>query len=66
MRIRERYELAAESVPRYRRPGRKERGQILDAFCLATGYHRRYAMPLLRGAASCGRGKGPYGSGDTD
>ena len=56
MRIRERYELAAELAGRYRAAGRKQRSQILDSFCLATGYNRKYAMAMLAGRA---RVKGP-------
>jgi len=49
MRIRERYELAAELAERYQSAGRRERGEILDGFCLATGYNRKYAMSMLAG-----------------
>lgn len=49
MRIKERYELAAELASRYWASGRRERGEILDGFCLATGYNRKYAMAMLRG-----------------
>ncbi|MGH7697862.1 MAG: transposase [Candidatus Dormibacteria bacterium] len=49
MRIRERYELAEELGPWYRRAKRSERGAILDGFCLATGYERKYAIRVLRG-----------------
>ena len=49
MRIADRYELARELRSRYREAGRLERGTMLDAFCLATGYHRRYAMAVLHG-----------------
>lgn len=49
MRIRERYELAAELRNRYFAARRPERGEILDAFCLATGYNRKYAISVLRG-----------------
>lgn len=49
MRIRERYELAAELAEQYRMAGRKGRGKILDSFCLATGYGRKYAIEMLRG-----------------
>jgi hypothetical protein len=49
MRIRERYELAEELRYRYRGWGRVERGQLLDSFCLATGYGRKYAIKVLRG-----------------
>ena len=49
MRIRERYELAEELRSRYRVTGPVERGQLLDSFCLATGYGRKYAIKVLRG-----------------
>ena len=49
MRIGDRYELAAELAGRYWKGSRQERGAILDAFCLATGYHRKYAVAVLRG-----------------
>jgi transposase len=49
MRIGDRYELAMELMGRYAGAGRAERGAILDAFCLATGYHRKYAIAMLRG-----------------
>jgi transposase InsO family protein len=49
MRIAERYELAGEMRERYVAAGKRLRGELLDAFCLATGYHRKYAMALLRG-----------------
>ncbi len=48
MRIRERYELAEELRSRYRGSGRVERGQLLDSFCLAAGYGRKYAIKVLR------------------
>ena len=49
MRIWERYELAEELRARYRGPGRVEKGQLLDSFCLASGYGRHYAVKVLRG-----------------
>lgn len=49
MRIQDRYQLAQELEERYWAAGRRERGGILDAFCLATGYHRKYAVAILRG-----------------
>lgn len=33
---------------RYLAGGREEKGRILDEFCLATGYHRKAAVRLLR------------------
>lgn len=49
MRIADRYELAKDLQQQYATAGRGERGAILDAFCLATGYHRKYASAVLRG-----------------
>src|SRR5205807_6706394 len=34
---------------RYWAAGRRERGNLLDAFCLTTGYSRKYAISMLRG-----------------
>jgi len=33
---------------RYRQASRKMRGLILDEFCATCGYHRKYAIRLLR------------------
>jgi transposase InsO family protein len=33
---------------RYEQAGRMERGKLLDEFCALTGYHRKYAISLLR------------------
>lgn len=49
MRIKERYELAADLRVRYLAAGRQERSEILDAFCLATGYERKHGVRVLRG-----------------
>ncbi|HVB76714.1 MAG TPA: transposase, partial [Candidatus Nitrosotalea sp.] len=49
MRIKERYELAAELKVRYLAAGRQERSEILDAFCLATGYERKHGIRVLGG-----------------
>ena len=49
MRIRERYELEEELGARYRRAGRRERGELLTFFGLAAGYGRKYAIRTLRG-----------------
>jgi hypothetical protein len=49
MRIKERYQLAAELGERYWAADRRERGSMLDAFCLTTGYSRKYAVSMLRG-----------------
>lgn len=34
---------------RYRKAKRRQRGQMLDEFVATTGYHRKYAIALLRG-----------------
>lgn len=49
MRIEERYKLAADLAERYWAAGRRERGALLDAFCLTTGYSRKYAISVLGG-----------------
>jgi hypothetical protein len=49
MRIKERYQLAAELGERYWAAGRQERGEMLDALCLTTGYSRKYAISIRRG-----------------
>jgi hypothetical protein len=67
MRIRERYELAKELAPRYLGARRRERGEILDAFCLTTGTAAAMPCPCSGDTAGgchreCGRG-GPGGMG---
>jgi hypothetical protein len=47
MGIQSRRELLAALRPRYRRASKAEKGQILDGFVAATGYHRKYAISLL-------------------
>lgn len=59
MRIADRYELAKELGPRYWAGDRRERGAVLDAYCLATGYGRKYAITVLRGRRRMG-GTGPH------
>ena len=49
MRIQDRYELAEELRQHYWAADRRERGRLLDALCLATGYNRKYAIAVLRG-----------------
>ena len=49
MRIRDRYELAGELQARYRDANKRERGELLNAFCLATGYERKHAIKVLGG-----------------
>jgi hypothetical protein len=41
-------ELARAMQARYARAGRVERGRLLDEFVALTGYHRKYAVKLLR------------------
>ena len=50
-----RKELTRALQERYWGAGRAEKGRILDTFCAATGYHRKYAIGLLkRGAVKGG------------
>jgi hypothetical protein len=44
-----RYDYAAAVGMRYQRSSREQKGWILDEFCAATGYNRKYAIKLLRG-----------------
>jgi len=48
MRVVDRYELARDLRKRYAAASRAERRTILDAFCVATGYNRKYAGAVLR------------------
>ena len=41
-------EYAKEMRTRYGRAGRAERGRLLNEFTAITGYHRKYAIALLR------------------
>ena len=65
-----RYDYAAAVARRYQRSSRQQKGWILDEFCAATGYHRKYAIKLLRGpfpraALPPGHGRPPvYGPED--
>jgi hypothetical protein len=46
---------------RYQRSGREHKGWILDEFCAATGYNRKYAIERLHGPfplAALPRGQG--------
>lgn len=40
-------DLLCAVYTRYREAGREQRSGILDEFCAATGYHRKYAIALL-------------------
>ncbi len=46
--VKERYELAGKLRNRYAAAGRPERSEILNGFCLATGYGRKFAIRVLR------------------
>jgi hypothetical protein len=48
VRQQSKHELVAAVQARYARAGRAEKGQILDEFVAATGYHRKWAIGLLR------------------
>jgi hypothetical protein len=59
VRQQSKHELAAALQGRYLKAGRKEKGQILDEFVAATGYHRKWALGLLRqGPPGARRGRG--------
>jgi hypothetical protein len=65
-----RYDYAAAVAVRYQRSSREQKGWILDEFCAATGYNRKYAIKLLCGpfprvALPVGHGRPPmYGPED--
>jgi hypothetical protein len=48
--MKERQALANITGGRYRKAGKKKKGEILEEFCQSTGYHRKYAIALLRNA----------------
>src|SRR5688500_4245267 len=48
VRQQSKWELAAAVQPRYVRATKAERTRLLDEFVASTGYHRRYALTLLR------------------
>jgi anti-anti-sigma factor len=41
-------DLTKALYARYRRAPKKEKKRMLDEFCAATGYHRKYAIQVLR------------------
>ena len=62
VRQQSKHELVTAVQRRYARAGRAEKGQILDEFVAATGYHRKWAIGLLRHGpppARTGRGGRP-------
>ena len=42
------HELTRALCERYWAASRQERSRLLDTFCEATGYHRKYASTVLR------------------
>jgi hypothetical protein len=48
VRRQSKHELAAGWRGRYWKASRQEKGRLLDEFVALTGYHRKYAMGLLR------------------
>ncbi len=59
VRQQSKHELVAAVQARYARGGRAEKGQILDECVAATGYHRKWAIGLLRhGPPPARRGQG--------
>jgi len=62
VRQQSKHELVTALQRRYARAGRAEKRQILDEFVAATGYHRKWAIELLRHGpppARSGRGGRP-------
>lgn len=48
MTRRSKLELLEALRPRYGKAGKKAKGRMLDEFCAATKYNRKYAIQLLR------------------
>jgi hypothetical protein len=48
MSLKARRELLAVTAPRYQTSTKKQKQRMLDEFVAATGYHRQYAIPLLK------------------
>lgn len=48
MSPRSRREMLVAIYPRYRKASRRQKSTILDELCAASGYHRKYAIQLLR------------------
>ncbi len=49
MSLKARRELLASTTVRYQKTSKKEKQTILDEFTASTGYHRKYAIRLLKG-----------------
>src|SRR3990170_4180957 len=54
-------ELAEAMRGRYWAAGRREKGHLLDEFVAVTGYHRKYALTLLRQGKKDNRPSGQRG-----
>ena len=50
-----RRQITQAQLARYRTGTKAERGQVLDALCLVTGWHRDHARKVLRHALSAGQ-----------
>ena len=50
-------ELLEAVHPRYLKAGKKEKTKIADEFVAATGYHRKYALRILKRGPSRKKGK---------
>ena len=48
MSLKARRELLTATAQRYQQAGKPEKTIILDEFAAATGYHRKYAISLLK------------------
>ena len=46
--VHEQRAVDAQTAPRYRKAGKKQKAKILDEFIEDTGYHRKYANRVLR------------------
>ena len=53
MSLQSRRELLASTAPRYQQADKKDKRTILDEFTAATGYHRKYALTVLKHFAAC-------------
>jgi len=51
------HELQAEVQPRYLKASKAEKQKILDEFTATTGYHRKYAIRVLKRGYKCRRHK---------